>query len=233
VGAAHRRIVARPLLVAAIGLLAACSDSGTGLDDAADRLGDLDQASIVLSLRAGDEGFTIEGAFSVDDEHALPVAELTYTPTDDGPATTVLLTGDDGFVEVDGDAYRLPPAQLDALRIPDGGAASAISQIRLEQWFDGDIEGGGGIFEGAADEAVVLEDVVALASGLGAAAVPLVDDDAVGELTVRAVVAGAGDLHELAATGDGFEFRLELDDHFEPVDVLPPPTARPYEELGQ
>lgn len=61
-------------------------------------------------------------------------------------------------------------------------------------------------------------DVVALATGLGASEVPV--DDVEGELRV-----------EIEA--DDFAFELELADHGEPVEVDPPTSALPFEQLGR
>ena len=209
------------------GLLAACGgDGGASLDDVAARLRTLDAATVVLRLSSGGEGFTVEGAFSVDGEHAYPVASLTYTPAGEGEPTRVVLTGDDGFVVVEDQAYRLPPDQLDLLRVPAEGATSAVSAVRVDEWLlDGDDRSGPG------DPDVVLEDVVALATGLGASEVLV--DDVEGELLVEIEADDDADLTRIAATADDFLFELELADHGDPVEVEPLDLVLPYEQLGR
>lgn len=74
-------------------------------------------------------------------------------------------------------------------------------------------------------------DVVALATGLGASEVPV--DDVEGELRVDIEADDEGDLSRLVATADDFAFELELADHGEPVEVDPPTSALPFEQLGR
>ena len=212
-------------------LLAACGGDDPDLGDVADDLDRLERASIELRLEAGGTGFTIRGAFSVSGDRPLPVANLRYAPLREGEPTTILLTGDDGFVEVEGVAYRLPAAQLDGLRIPERGAASAVSSIRLDEWLV-DPTRQGDTYEGDGDATVVLEDILALATGLGAAEVPPVRAGTAGDIRVRVVASGTR-LQELLATGDDLRFRLRLSEHGRPVTVTPPAEARPFEELGR
>lgn len=86
-------------------------------------------------------------------------------------------------------------------------------------------------WSGPGDADVVLDEVVALATGLGASEV--LADDVDGELLVEIDADDDGDLSRLSATADDFAFELELADHGEPVDVDPPSSALPYEQLGR
>jgi hypothetical protein len=227
---ARRRAAAA--VAAALAVVAAgCSSGGAGQEvaEVADRLRHLERATLSLLVESGATGFIVEGAFSVSDERPLPVAHLTYTPAGGGQVTTVVLTGMDGFVVVDEQAYRLPGAELAALRVPPGGGASAVSTIRLTRWFEEVSSSSAGVYEGPGDPEVVLEDVVALASGLGAGDVRPVAVE--GPMRVRMEARDDRDLRQLEASADGFRFTLSLSGHGEPLEVEAPPDPLPFEEL--
>lgn len=184
-----------------------------------------------MRFESGHAGFTVEGALDVSGERPLPVARLVHRPLGDGPATTLLLTGDDGFVEVDGEAYRLPPAQLAALRIPEGGAISAISGIRLEEWLLDGATAEDGTWSGEGDPEVVVADIVGLASGLGATDVAV--GDVQGPLLVTVVARDGDQLRSLTVRARDLRFELQLRDHGDRVLVEPPESVRPFEDLGR
>lgn len=260
------RIAAALVAAAAIGCWgggdAPASDAGalTVLSETADALAGVRSGRMNLDVRAepvggdgrGAFGFRIEGPFAFDDDQPLPVAELTYTRVagDDEATVTVLSTGEEAFVEVDGQAYVLPDDEAASLGLGGGGDGLIL---QVDRWVvEPVLEEGGDtdVVRARLDVPAALGDLVGLA-GAGVPS-PGTDDAAQLERAVRSssleVVTGADDrlLRRLDArvefAGDGplpgelegvrLRATLELSEHGSPLEVIAPPDARPASELG-
>jgi hypothetical protein len=128
---------------------------------------------------AGEMGFELEGPFAlpVGDE-SLPVAEFRYTQIA-GPESaeaTFLSTGEQAFVEIEGQAYEL---QADALAeepaAAPAAAAAGLGTLRLNEWIrepelsDGGEVGGTDTWRVTADlnAGAAIPDLMELSGSLG------------------------------------------------------------------
>lgn len=256
---------------AAVTLLPACGGSEDGraaLAGTADRLAEIRSGRMALKLTieprddpdAGRVGFELAGPFSLPRDGALPTARLEYTQIA-GPRTggaTFVSTGEAAFVEVDGTAYALPPAQA-----VGGGVDDGLGTLRVDRWLKEPSaeEAGPGTERIVADldVAAALTDLfdTARRAGAGDALPEITAEEAeriggsVREARVE-VVTGNDDrlMRKLDAhvefgldvpeslrdslgdvVGATVRFTLELDDHNEPVTVEAPGGARPFAEL--
>ena len=128
-------------------LLSACARPSAQevLAETAANLGRIDSG--VLSMRmiaestgelAGKMGFELEGPFAlpVGDE-TLPVAEFTYTQVagTESAEATFISTGEQAFVEIDGQAYELPAEELaEQPAAAPAAAAAGLGTLRLNEW---------------------------------------------------------------------------------------------------
>ena len=136
-----------PLAVLCV-LVAGCGGGADGqatLDRTLDRLGRIGSGdlngSLMLTPRAvggRTEGIEISGPFAIADPGRLPDARLSYTRVDGNRRTTLGLvsTGDRAFVERDGKAYELPPAQVEQLATAVRAlpASSRLIRQRVDDW---------------------------------------------------------------------------------------------------
>lgn len=84
-------------------------------------------------------GFSLRGPFAVAREKGqLPVADLDYTRITGTKrrTTTFISTGRAAFVELDGVAYRLDPAQVAGLRSDGDGGGGGLEGLELDDWID-------------------------------------------------------------------------------------------------
>jgi hypothetical protein len=258
---ARRRSGGRALqLVLAAFVLSGCggSDAEAIIERAAESLAEVRSGEVAVRVTTGplegegaDVGFEVTGPFSTAD--ADPRAQLTYRQVvaDTEQVTVVTAIGDAAYIEVDGQAYELddPPPALTAGPLADVDLAAWLVDPVVAEDADG-----GHTVEADLDAAVVLRDLLALASGAGAG-------DALGELaaadadairraarSASAVLETAGDegylrrLHgridfatdvadAIGAAGARIEFELGLTRHGEPVTITAPPSARPQSDL--
>lgn len=187
----RRALTAATAVLVAVGFLGAgCGGEASVLDDTAQNLakvrsGDLRMAMTAMAGPEGDGppvGFEVTGAFSVASaEGELPRAHLRHTRSV-GKAlepTTFLSTGQRAFLEVEGEAYELPPSEVEALRAreaPKGGGAG-LQRLGLAKWIVEPTVGDGGVVDGvavqrvtgAADVVAALNDIVAVADAMGSA----------------------------------------------------------------
>lgn len=179
-------------------LAGACGDDKSpaqaALADAEEGLGRVESGDMTMQLLAssvdgaGGVGFRMEGPFRVGkDEGDLPVADLEYTRiTGDSKRTTGFIsTGEQAFVELDGEFQRLDDAQLDELRVTGDAEGSGLDGLSLEDWVKepkvatGPRVGGAATrrITGTVDAVPAINDLVELAGGFGGT-----DDDVPGRL---------------------------------------------------
>jgi len=169
-------------------LLSACARPSAQevLSDTAANLGRIDSGVLRMRMTvastgqlAGKMGFELEGPFAlpVGDE-TLPVAEFRYTQTA-GPESAeaaFISTGDQAFVEIDGQAYELPPDELaEQPAAAPAAAAAGLGSLRLNEWIrepelsDGGEVGGADTWKVTADlnAGEAIPDLMQLSGSLG------------------------------------------------------------------
>ena len=127
-------------------VLASCStDASAVVTETAENLEELRSGLLELRVSAqaapGEEeeaeaGFELIGSFELPEEGALPVADLEYTDIGADEAVTqgFISTGDQAFIEVDGQAYELPPEQTQTLVGGEGSDDAIFEGASVEEW---------------------------------------------------------------------------------------------------
>jgi hypothetical protein len=179
-----RRSVGLGAVMAAVALTACgASPASTALKQTSAHLHDVHRGSLDLkmlsSLANGQDasGFEVAGPFAVAPaEGQLPTADLTYTQISgaDRRATSVVLTGGQGYLVDKGQAYVLTDVQLASLRAPKGsGGDAGLAGLNLKAWakdlkltgpeqpFDADT------VTGRVEPVAAMNDLLALAARLG------------------------------------------------------------------
>jgi hypothetical protein len=177
-------------LCAAVLMLSAC---GGGSDDATDVLaetadnlekiesGDLTMRLLVTPTGGDAEtvGFELRGPFALGGPGDLPVARIAYTQIrgSERGTVTVVSTGRKAYVEVDGQAYELPPGPAARLRRAgeDLQQGKGLGELGLDNWIEepelseGREIGGAETdrVEARLDVAAAAQDLVELGRGLG------------------------------------------------------------------
>ena len=129
---------------------------------------------------AVEAGFELIGSFELPQEGALPVADLEYTDVGaDQPVTQGFIsTGEQAFIEVDGQAYELPPEQTQAL-VGGGGSDDPIFEgASVDEWLiepelnEGESLDGAEVdrVSGKLDVAAALNDLFGIAQRFGSSA---------------------------------------------------------------
>lgn len=186
------------LALALVLMAGACGDDKSpaqaALADAEQGLGRIESGDLTMQLLAssvagsGGVGFRIEGPFRVGkDEGDLPAADLEYTRItgDSKEASGFISTGEQAFVELDGEFQQLDDAQLDELRVTDDAEGGGLEGLSLEDWVKAPKVSTGPRVDGAAtrrirgtvDAVPAINDLLELAGGFGAT-----DDSAPGRL---------------------------------------------------
>jgi hypothetical protein len=133
------------------------------------RSGDL-SLRLVVSSEDAEVGFELDGPFALAEEGKLPVAEVEYTKIagDETATATFLSTGDQAYVEVEGETYRLPPEQAEPLRAVGGGEGDGgLGELRIDGWLrDPELEEGEDVGGDATDRITADVDAVAVANDL-------------------------------------------------------------------
>jgi len=139
----------RSRLAAALAAGAALSSCGGGADGAieetADKLGELrsGQLSVKLlvspSVEGADIGFELEGPFELSRRDGeLPLTKLRYTQIAGEQKGDVefVSTADGAWVDVEGQAYELPPDRVQGLRGagPGGEGEGPLGDLDLASW---------------------------------------------------------------------------------------------------
>lgn len=267
----HLRAGSAVLLVIITGpLLGGCglldSPAERALSRTGESLAEVRSGTLDLTLTIGgqdepgsDTGFALSGPFAFDAGGPLPVLDMDYTRIVGAQEATVSLlsTGEQAFVEVEGGTYELSEEEVSALRRE--GGSPVLEGLDLRAWVvDPQLdEGGGGArVTGAVDLVALLGDLFDLAGGLGGEGLPAPSGaeaerlaDAVTASTIDVVARQDGQLERLDATVDlgstqalrdaGFPalqgarltLSMALSGTGEPVEVDAPTDARPSTEL--
>ena len=143
------RRVLRTLAVLTLAATAACGTDRAQavLDQTESNLAKIHSGDLRMHMAAsagaeGDErpvGFEVAGAFSAPTRAGeLPVARLRRTRLVGGPLepTTFVSTGQRAYLEVAGDAYELPEAQVQSLRASRAPAAggAGLQRLGVAEW---------------------------------------------------------------------------------------------------
>ena len=180
------------MLIAGLAALAAGCGGGGGdgtelLRETAANLDEIQSGTLRLRLvvdpegGAGDEpfGFELEGPFALGEPGELPVARIVYTQIANGEegTATVISTGEQAYVEVDGTAYELSDEDEESLREANAEVQedAASGNLQIGSWFR-DPKSSGGEDVGGDDTDRVTADVdvvnaanslIALAESIG------------------------------------------------------------------
>jgi hypothetical protein len=172
--------VRRAVCVLAVLALAACGgggeDSATDvLGETADNLSEIESGDLTLEFlfsgkQGEQQGFTLEGPFSLEGE-GLPTAELAYTQIagDQQAELTFISTGGQAFVEVNGAAYELPNLIVNEIEQATGDLEEdgLGERIELGSWIENPQLSEGGNVGGAETDKIVADlDVVEVVNGL-------------------------------------------------------------------
>jgi hypothetical protein len=182
-----RRVTA--LCLAAVSLAACGGSNGEAEDvlaETADNLekiesGDLSMRLVVTPKGEDAEafGFELGGPFSLEGPGELPVARIAYTQIrgSERGTVTVVSTGRKAYVEVEGQAYELPPEQAAQLRLAgrELEEGEGLGELGLDDWIkDPELSDGGSVggtetdrIDADLDVATAAQDLVELGRGLG------------------------------------------------------------------
>jgi hypothetical protein len=172
-----RRLLALPLLAAAAIALSGCGSDGSDsaeevLAETAGSLGEIVSGDLGFRVAAtsgeNEVGFELDGLFDLGDKGALPVAEIEYTQIAgaEQATATFISTGEEAFVRIDDQTYRLPEDQVDEF---GGGSAGGVGlgELRIDGWLENPELSDGGEVGGAETDKIVADlDPVATANDL-------------------------------------------------------------------
>lgn len=175
---------------------------------------------LVAESAGGEEaGFFLRGPFSLPEGADLPQAELTYgrVGVPGESETTFISTGDAAYIELEGQAYELPPdAVADLVGAADPGEGGLFGQLRLEEWVrepsvsEGDAVDGEGaastVVEGDLDVVAAINDLTRLARDTGGLDLPALEGDEAERLEAAVESAHL----EVVLDGDDVFRRLEI-----------------------
>ncbi len=128
----------------AVVLAAGCGNgAGDALDETASKLGEIRSGQISLKLAVtpstpdAQVGFELSGPFSLPERDGeLPEAALGYTQIAGPERADVefISSREAAWIEVDGQAYELPPDQLEGLTDVGAGGASPLGDLDVASW---------------------------------------------------------------------------------------------------
>jgi hypothetical protein len=169
--------------------LAACGgdrDAEDVLAETADNLEEIQSGTLSMRLvvtpkgENGDSvGVELHGPFSLQGPGELPVARIAYTQIrgSERRTMTVVSTGRKAYVELDGQAYELPPEQAERLRqaVKELKEGEALRKLGVVDWTEDPKLSDGGVVGGTAadridaklDFAAAVQDLAELGRGLG------------------------------------------------------------------
>lgn len=124
-------------------------------------------------------GFELQGPFSLEGPGELPVARIAYTQIrgSERGTVTVVSTGREAYVEVNGQAYELPPEQ--AARLRQAGQeleqGEGLGELGVDDWIqEPELSDGGAVggtetdrIDAKLDVSAAAQDLVELGRGLG------------------------------------------------------------------
>jgi hypothetical protein len=126
--------------------LAGCgsSEAQDALGEATGKLGEIESGVLRLKVAAepstmGDSaiGFELDGPFALAGAGGeLPRAEMAYTQIAGPNRAEVgfISSGEAAWVEVEGQAYELPPEQVERLRAGDGEGGGPLAELDVASW---------------------------------------------------------------------------------------------------
>jgi hypothetical protein len=207
-------------------MTAACGALGSDdpLAETSDKLGDITSGILDLRVAATTEGgdvsgFELRGPFSLPEGGSLPTARLTFVNLGepDASPTVFVATGDAAFIEIDGQAYRLPDDRVQSLR----GSASAgdegpLDGLDVAGWVHDEHVSDGPPVDGEEttrvradiDLVTALNDLFGVADDFAGADFPVIDGDAAER--IRGAVRSAR-LEVLTGADDGLLRDLSVD----------------------
>jgi hypothetical protein len=103
------------------------------------RSGELD-ARLLIAARGGENdgalGFEVKGPFALPARPGLPTARVAYTQIAgrNEATTTLLATGREAFVEMEGTPYRLPRRETQRLELAGDVRGASGGGLRVERW---------------------------------------------------------------------------------------------------
>lgn len=218
-------------LVLACFSLAACGGGGDDAEDVlaetAENLEQIESGNLSMRLvvtpKGGDAetvGFELRGPFSLEGPGELPVARIAYTQIrgSERGTVTVVSTGRKAYVEVDGQAYALPPEQ--AVQLRHAGKeleqGEGLGELGVGDWIEDPELSEGGVVGGVQtdridaklDVAAAAKDLVELGRTLGQAGIGRLSDG--DEQTIERATRSAG-LRLFTGEEDRLLRRLDID----------------------
>ena len=185
------RLFALPLAAALALALGGCgsgeSDNPTEvLNETSSNLGEVQSGELNLRVVASSEeneiGFELEGPFDLGDKEGLPVAEIEYTQIagQESATATFISTGEEAFVSIDDETYRLPEDQVSGFTAGGTeGGSEALGDLRIDGWLENPELSDGGEVDGVETDKIVADlDPVAAANDLLALVAALQGEDA-------------------------------------------------------
>jgi hypothetical protein len=178
------------VLCLAVLVLGACGggdvDAEDVLAETADNLERIESGvlsmRLVLTPKGEDSevvGFVLRGPFSLESPGELPVARIAYTQIrgSERGTVTIVSTGRQAYVEVDGQAYELSAEQSAQLRQTgkDLEEGQGLGELGVDDWIeDAELSDGSEVdgtrtdrIEAELDVAAAAQDLVELSRGLG------------------------------------------------------------------
>jgi len=128
------------------------SEAEDALDEATSKLGEIKSGDLELKVAVEPDtegsaiGFELDGPFALADKAGeLPRAEMTYTQIA-GPNrgdVRFISSGEAAWVDVEGQAYELPPEQVGRLQAGDGEGGGPLAELDVASWTrDAKLSGG-------------------------------------------------------------------------------------------
>lgn len=257
-------------ILAACAALAGCGGGGGDptavLRDAAASLSEVESAKplrVRLEVDPSDGepfGFEIDGPFALCGDNRLPTLDVDYTQFAQGEEATVHLisTGDEAYVEVDGQTYEMADDGEAELAGTCDDLVGDVEELRVDDWV-ADAEADGDRVTGELDVVTVVGDLADVARAFGRDDLAALDADdrrrlaeAVEDSTFELERGDDGIIRHLKMEADvAFDvpedlrdaltdlvgatitFELELDEPNTEVRVSAPDSPRPASELGK
>lgn len=164
------------------------SEAGDALNETASKLGELRSGDLSLKVTVEPDtedstiGFRLDGPIALAGRAGeLPRAQILYTQIA-GPNrgdVTFVSSGEAAWVEVEGQAYELPPEQVERLEAGGGEGGGPLADLDVASWTedaevaDGPRNGGAPTqrVSGSVDVAAALEDIGSVLEETGGGAV--------------------------------------------------------------
>jgi hypothetical protein len=189
------RLLALSLAALSVGACGGGGDAEDVLKETADNLeqirsGELSMRLVVTPKGQDSEpvGFELRGPFSLEGPGEFPLARIAYTQIrgSERGIATIVSTGRRAYVEVEGQAYELPPEQAAQLRLAgeELNEGEGLGELGIDDWLeDPELSDGGTVggadtdrIEARLNVAAAAQDLVELGRGLAQGALPELSD---------------------------------------------------------